>query len=97
MIPHNIEVYIEELVLHDFAPKDRYVIGDAVQHELQRLFEVQGMSEFPASGYELGRLNGGTISLKPGAKAQDIGARVAQAIYAGLSSRSRTHTSRKDE
>lgn len=84
MIPHTIEVRIEELVLHGFAPKDRYAIGEAVQRELQRLFTEQGLSELPAAGYELARLNGGAFTVKPGAKAQTIGAQVAQAVYASL-------------
>jgi len=97
MIPHNIEVHIEELVLHGFAAKDRYAIGEAVQYELQRLFAGRGMPELPAAGYELARLNGGSFTVKHGAKAQAIGTQVAQAVYAGLSGRSRTHAGRKEE
>jgi hypothetical protein len=87
MIPHNIEVHIEELVLHGFAPKDRYIIGEAVQHELQRLFAERGMPESSTAGYEAARLNGGAFTMKPGAKAHTIGAQVAQAVYASLDSR----------
>ena len=43
MTPYNIELHIEELVLHGFAPKDRYTIGEAVQRELSRLFAEQGV------------------------------------------------------
>ena len=97
MIAHNIEVHIEELVLHGFAPKDRYAIGEVVQYELQRLFAERGMPESSSAGYEVGRLNGGAFTVKPGAKADTIGNQVAQAVYAGLSGRSRTHNSRKEE
>jgi hypothetical protein len=87
MIPQNIEVHIEELVLHGFAAKDRYAIGEAVQVELQRLFAEQGMPESPNAAYEVARLNGGAFTVKPGARAHTIGAQVAQAVYAGLGHR----------
>ncbi len=32
--PYNIELHIEELVLHGFSPNDRHAIGEAVQREL---------------------------------------------------------------
>ena len=37
----NLNLHIEELVLHGFAPGDRYRIGEAVQQELTRLFAEQ--------------------------------------------------------
>ena len=40
--PYNIELHIEELVLHGFSPRDRDAIGEAVQRELTRLFVEQG-------------------------------------------------------
>ena len=43
MRPGWIELHIEELVLHGFAPGDRHPIGDAVEHELIRLFAEQGL------------------------------------------------------
>ena len=48
----RIELHIEELVLHGFAPADRYRIGDTVQRELTRLLAEQGM---PASLIQVAR------------------------------------------
>ena len=97
MIPQNIEVHIEELVLHGFASKDRYAIGEAVQQELQRLFTEQGLPESLAAGYEIAALNGGAFPVKPGTKANKIGAQVAQSVYAGLAGGSRQQISGKEE
>ncbi len=97
MIPPNIEVHIEELVLHGFASKDRYAIGEAVQRELQRLFTEQGLPESLAAGYEVTTLNAGAFTVKPGTKANKMGAQVAQSVYAGLAAGSRQQSSRKEE
>ena len=81
----NLEVRIEELVLYGFAPGDRYRIGDAMEHELARVFTGQDMSPSlgPESKFE--RLNSGAFEVKPGSKAEAIGVEVAQAVYRGLS------------
>lgn len=39
----NVELHIEQLVLHGFAPSDRYRIGAAIQQELARLLAQQGI------------------------------------------------------
>jgi hypothetical protein len=85
MTPRNIELRIEELVLHDFAPGDRYRIGETVQDELVRLFAEQGAPPSLTRGSEIGRLDGGTFEMKPGSRAEVIGVQVAQAVYGGLS------------
>jgi hypothetical protein len=84
MIPHNIELHIEELVLHGFAPKDRHAIGEAIQRELTRLFAEQGVPQSFGRGYEAARLDGGAFHVKPGSKADAIGTQVAQSVYGGL-------------
>jgi hypothetical protein len=90
MRPQNIELHIEELVLHGFAAKDRYAIGAAVQRELQRLFAEQGVPQPlqplqpPGQGCELVGLDGGAFTLKPGAPAHTIGVQVARSVYGGL-------------
>jgi hypothetical protein len=78
----NIELHIEELVLHGFSPTDRYRIGQAVEHELGRLFTEQG-APLVRSG-EIASLDGGSFEANPGSGAEVIGARVAQAVYGGL-------------
>ncbi len=80
----NIEVNIEELVLHGFAPGDRYRIGEAVERELAQLFTEQGAPPSLTRGGEIERLDGGAFEIAPGSKAEAVGAQVARAVYRGI-------------
>lgn len=80
----NIELYIEELVLHGFAPGDRYRIGEAVRDELARLFTAQGVPHALARGKEVAHLDGEAFEVAPGSEPVVVGTRVAQAVYRGL-------------
>lgn len=84
MTRYNLELHIDELVLHGFAPGDRRSISEAVQRELARLFTEQGIHPSLGQNHEIERLDGGEFHVQPGAKAGAIGAHVAQAIYGGL-------------
>lgn len=79
----NVELHIEEVVLHGFLPGDRYRIGDALEHELSRLFTEQGMP-LVHGGY-IGRLDGGAFEVKPDSTPEATGASVAGAVYRSLS------------
>ena len=81
---HNIELYIEQLVLHGFSPSDRYRIGKAVELELTRLLTERDISPLLAQGGEFTRLDGGTFNIAPSSKAEAIGSQVAQSVYAGF-------------
>jgi hypothetical protein len=85
MKPAKLELHIEELVLHGFASGDRYRIGDALEHELGRLFAEQGIPPSLTQGREVAHLNGGAFEVKPGSRAQAIGVQVARAVYGGFS------------
>ena len=84
MTPKNIELHIEELVLHGFAHGDRYRIGEAVEQELTRLLADRGVPESLAQGGEVANVDGGVFEVAPGARADVVGAQVAQAAYGGL-------------
>ena len=84
MTRHNIELHIEELVLHGFAPGDRYAIGEAVQRELTRLFAEQGVHPALAKGRQIERVDGGAFHVRRGSRADAIGTQVAQSVYGGL-------------
>ena len=79
-----VELRIEELVLHGFAPGDRDLIGGAVERELARLFAERGVPPALLRGGELAGLDGGSFTTAPGAAAEAIGAQVAWAVYGGL-------------
>jgi hypothetical protein len=79
----DLELHIEELVLHGFAPGDRHAIGEAVERELVRLFAEQGIPPALARGGEIARQDGGAFELAPRGGAGSVGTRVAGAIYRG--------------
>ncbi len=84
MNQRNIELHIEELVLHGFAPDDRYRIADSVECELVQLFAEQGMPQPLAQSGEIAHLDGGAFEAARGSKPDAIGAKVAKAVYGGL-------------
>jgi hypothetical protein len=84
MTPNTIELHIEELVLHGFPPKDRHLIGEAVQRELTKLLSERGIPSSLSKGGEIARLDGGSFNVKQGSKADVVGRQVAQAVYGGM-------------
>lgn len=81
---HAVELHIEELVLHGFAPQDRYRIGSAVEAELACLFTEQGVPSSLTRSGEMAHLDGGKFEVAPGSTAEAIGDQVARALYGGL-------------
>ena len=81
----NLELHIEELVLHGFAPNDRYVIADAVERELARLLAKPGIPPSLSQGGEVAHVERGMFELELSSKPEMIGVQVAQAVYRGLS------------
>ena len=79
----NIELHIEELILEGFAPGDRYRIGEAMEHELTRLFSEQGVPSSLAQSGEVARLDGGAFHVAFGTNAEAVGKQVAKAVYGG--------------
>ena len=80
----RIEVNIDELVLHGFAPRDRHRIKAAVERELGRLLGEQGAPAALTQSHELATLDGGTVEVAPGSPADAVGTQVARALYGGL-------------
>jgi hypothetical protein len=79
----NIELHIEELVLHGFAPGDRHRIGEAVRRELARLLAEQGVPPGLSRGGEVTRQDGGSFRSEAGGKPEATGTGVGQAVYGG--------------
>lgn len=84
MKPRNIEFNIEELVLHGFAPGDRYRIGKAVERELTRLLADRGVPQSLERGGEIANMDGGAFEVVRGSRAEVVGTQVAKAVYGGL-------------
>lgn len=78
----DIELHIDELVLHGFDPKDRHRIGDAVQSELARLLAERGLRT--AKPFDRPFVSAGSVTLPRDARARAVGARVARALFGVL-------------
>jgi hypothetical protein len=78
----NVELHIEELVLHGFSPHDRWRIADAVQSELARSIAEHGIDANGAM--TIPQLNAGTIQVAAPMRAHTIGAQVGRALHGAL-------------
>jgi hypothetical protein len=81
MKPREIEVHIEELVLHGFRPANRWLIAGALEQELRGLLTAKGVPSQWLSSPE--RIEGGGISSASLAKPERTGAEIAGAAYRG--------------
>lgn len=79
-----IEIHIDELVLHGFAPGDRQAIASALERELQRLFLDRGTPHLFTADQHIAQMRGGSFEVSPGARPETIGTQVAQAVYGSL-------------
>ncbi len=84
VMKQNIDLYIEELVLHGFDHVNRHLIGAAVQGELTRLLTEQGLPSSLSHSGDHARLKGGTFNMTPNSKVEAIGAGVARSVYTGF-------------
>jgi len=81
MNPREIEVHIDELVLHGFAPEARWQVGDALESELRSLLAEGGV---PAGWLSSpGRIDAGAIGATGLTKSAVTGAAIAGAAYRG--------------
>ena len=86
MIKRELSLNIEELVLHGFAPNQRYAIADALEEELSRLLTrhfAEG-NDFAPFNLKDARVDAGNFQVESAAKPDAIGNKVAQAIYGVL-------------
>jgi hypothetical protein len=81
MNPREIEVHIEELVLHGFAANARWQIGDAIEQELRGLLAAKGIP--PAWLSSPDRIDAAASRAISPAKSAQAGAHIAGAIYRG--------------
>ena len=80
----DIELHIEELVLHGFGPADRDAIGDAVRRELSRLLAEGEVPAAWACDSQTPALDGGSFEAAPGPTPDTVGTQIAQALHGGL-------------
>lgn len=82
----NIELYIDQLVLHDFARADRHRIGEAIRQELLRQLGEHGIPGAIARQHDVSRLIARSVQVEQGGRPERIGAQVGQAIYGSVAS-----------
>lgn len=80
----NIELHIEELVLHCFSGHNVYQIGGTLEREITRLLQEQGLPAGFSVAANVGRLNAGSFHLQAGAKAAAVGNNIANSVYQGF-------------
>ncbi len=77
----KIEFYIDELVLHGFPHNDRYLISTAIENELVQMLATRGAPSGLTHGGAFSQFNAGQFQMASNARADAIGAQVAQAVY----------------
>jgi hypothetical protein len=80
----NIDLQIDRLVLHGFSHREAGAIGKALELELARLFEQEGLPSGLSSGGSIPLLKGSRLKIPTRAKAVRIGKEIANSLYAGL-------------
>lgn len=83
----NIELQIEELILHDLPYDQRHRVAAAVEEALTRLLAEHGVP----SGFQEGMpsIDVGTVVVSPNLTAESIGVQVAGSIYGQLAAGTR--------
>ena len=77
--PREIEVRIEELVLHGFAPGSRWDLAEALESQLRALLAERGVP--PAWQASPERLDAGPIRAGAQTPSATAGEQIARAIY----------------
>jgi hypothetical protein len=80
----SVELHIDELVLHGFAPTERHAIGDTVESELRELLVKQQSLPWSLANRERDRVDAGEFEIASSAAAPTSGRRVAEAINRAL-------------
>lgn len=81
MKPREIEVHIEELILHGFEPANRWLVADALEQELRGLLGLKGVPFAWLSSPQ--RIEGGKLSSANLTLPAQTGAAIARATYRG--------------
>ncbi len=80
----QVELSVDEFVLHGFRPSERFAIGDAFQAEMERILAGTKPGETFRAHRELSRLAAGPITLTVRMRPESVGAQVARAVYGSL-------------
>jgi hypothetical protein len=77
----RVALHVKELVLHGFAPGDRYRIAEALHRELAKLISAGELPRALHESYEVPQVDAGAFPLQPDSRPETVGTQVAQSIY----------------
>jgi hypothetical protein len=80
----NVDLHIDQLILHGFDPADRDRMAKALERELVRLLAEQGVPPALVQRGQVGAIESGEFEVAPEADADAIGTQVARKIYGVL-------------
>jgi hypothetical protein len=89
-VPSRVVLHVERLVLNGFAAGDQAAVAAGLQHELQRLLAERAATVPWTTGVDLPRLRVGTVQVRAGMSAGDIGTQAARGIGRGLARAARS-------
>ncbi|MEL6353627.1 MAG: hypothetical protein AAFR58_18025 [Cyanobacteria bacterium J06627_28] len=80
----TVNFHVDRLVLHGFSTVARHQISAAMQAELSRLFQVQGIPRSLQKDAVINQFNGGDVEISQGLSPHIIGTRIARSLYREL-------------
>jgi hypothetical protein len=80
----NIELEIDELILHGVARTHGADVGEAIRGELARLLGQRGIPRSLARGATAPEIHGGSIHIRHSASPRSVGQQLAAAVYGSL-------------
>ena len=82
MNPREIEVRIEERVLHEFVPGRQWDLADALQEELNKLLTQHGIPAAWQTSPD--KIDAGRVPATPKTHPPTAGTQIARAVYEGV-------------
>jgi hypothetical protein len=83
----NVELHIEELILHGFGPGGGQAIAAAIEAELGHLLAIERLPVSFQSGASIGTVDAGSFEARASEQPSVLGARVGRSVYRSLESR----------
>ena len=80
----DIELVIDEIVLHGFDPRQRHAIADAMTAELTRLLQAQAGQLGAGRSADVAHANGGTFESPPSRPARATGTGIARSVWTAV-------------
>jgi hypothetical protein len=80
----NVELHIEELILHGFPPGDRHAMAAALESELGRLLDTHGLPRAFPGNTSIDSLDAGSFQTGHDVAPRDVGTDIARSVYGGF-------------